>query len=231
MRGTRQGGARLKLVGVGRMLTLALALALGSGRAAATPYDNINVVDPIEDEIRILDYYDSRLLHNRIRLPHLDTRPHQLIELQGIGAPPVSPGRVLEISLARIERRLGRDRSPLFAPHPRYEATPRLFESSLEKTRFEVSMGAEGVLENDGGSGHVVSGSGVQGRLALGLDRLLAYSHYSVGHVDNARRFGDPIIPNNDLIVTTDESFISYTEEQGAWGIQFGLQRLHWGPG
>jgi hypothetical protein len=231
MRGTRQGSARLAAVSVGRMLTLTLALALGSGRAAATPFDNVTVVDPIEDEIRILDYYNSRLLHNRIRLPHLNTRPLQLIELQGIGEPPVEPGRVLEISLARIERRMGRDRSPLFAPNPRFDATPRLFESSLEKTRFEVSIGAEGVAENAWGTSHVISGSGVSGRVALGLDRLLASSHYIVGYFENARRFGDPIIPNNDLIITTDESFISYTEEQGAWGIQFGLQRLQWGPG
>ena len=33
---------------------------------------------------------------------------------------------------------MGRDRSPLFDPNPRFDATPRLFESSLEKTRFEA---------------------------------------------------------------------------------------------
>src|SRR2546426_10790632 len=136
MRGTRQGSARRAVVGVGCML----ALATGSLPAAATPYDNITVVDPIEDELRVLDLYDSGALNNRIRLPHLGTRPLQFIELQGNGPPPPRLDRVREISLARVERLLGRDRSPLFAPHPRYDSTPRLFESNIEQTRFEVSL-------------------------------------------------------------------------------------------
>ncbi len=208
-----------------------LALAVGPLLAHATPYDNIDVSDPIQDELRLLDLYDSGALQGRIRLPHLNTLPQQSIELQGIGAPPPPLDRVREISLARIERLLGRDRSPLFAPHPRYSSTPRLYESSSEQTLFEVSVGAEGVAQNTGGESHLASGSGVHGRLALGLGRLLGFSHYIVGRIDNARRFGDSIFPNTDLIVTTDESFISYSEERGQWGIQFGLNRWHWGPG
>ena len=227
MRVTRQGSARLARAGIGCLL----ALMIGSNRALATPYDNIPVGDPIEDELRILDLYDSGTLHNRLRLPHLGTRPLQSIELQGIGAPPESLGRVRDIAEARVERQLGRDRSPLFGPHSRYDSTPRLFESSSEKTRFEVSTGIEGAAERGVSGSHIVSGSGFQGRIALGLDRLLAYSHYIVGRYDNARQFADPIVPNNDLIVFTEENFISYTEEQGQWGIQFGRNRWHWGPG
>ena len=103
-----------------------LTLALGAKPATATPYDNIAVGDPIEDELRILDLFDPSALQNRIRLPHLDTRPLQSIELQGIGTAPAALGRVREISLARIERQLGRDRSPLFGPDSRYDSTPRL---------------------------------------------------------------------------------------------------------
>ena len=208
-----------------------LTLALGAKPATATPYDNIAVGDPIEDELRILDLFDASALQNRIRLPHLDTRPLQSIELQGIGTAPAALGRVLEIALARIERQLGRDRSPLFGPDSRYDSTPRLFESSIDKTRFELSVGLEGVNRFTGSDSKLLSGSGFQGRIALGLDRLVAYSHYTVGRFDNARDFADPIIPNNDLIVLTDENFISYTEEQGQWGIQFGRNRWHWGPG
>src|SRR5437763_2889966 len=115
MRLTRQGGSRA----LAALLGCWLMLACGSNRAAASPYDNLTVGDPIEDELRILDLYSSDSLQNRIRLPHLDTRPLQLIELQGLGAPPVNPDRVRAISLARIERQLGHDRAPLFAPHAR----------------------------------------------------------------------------------------------------------------
>ena len=209
-----------------------LALAFGAFPAAATPYDNLIVGDPVEDELRILDMYPAQALQNRIRLPHLDSRPLQLIEMQGVGPAPEHPDRVLAISLARIERAFGRDRSPLFAPHYRYESTPRLFESSSEKTRFEVSTGVEGVGTKADGHSAFASGSGFQGRIALGLDRLVAYSHYVVGHYENAQRFADPVATHNsDLIVHTEENFISYTEEQGAWGILFGRSRWHWGPG
>ena len=223
----RLGSARRVVLGIGCLL----ALTVASNRAAATPYDNIAVGDPIEDELRILDLFDSGSLDNRIRLPHLDTRPLQSIELQGIGRWPANPDRVREISLARLERVLGRDRSPLFGPHERYGSTPRLFESSIEKTRFEVSVGIEGRAQSQDRVSRLDSGSGFEGRLALGLDRLLAFSHYIVGRFDNARNFADPIVPDNDVIVLTEETFISYTEEQGQWGIQFGRNRWHWGPG
>src|SRR5437899_452881 len=106
MRVSRHGSARSAALSA----ACCLGLAVGASDAAATPYDNIAVGDPIEAELRILDLYDSKPLHNRIRLPHLDTRPLQIIELQGLGSPPESLDRVRDISLARIERQLGRDR-------------------------------------------------------------------------------------------------------------------------
>src|SRR5262249_19254492 len=118
MRGPRQGSARQAVVGVGCVL----ALTIGAFRAAATPYDDIPVNDPLIGELRVLDLYDSAPLEGRIRLPHLGTQPLQMIELEGIGAPPPPLDRVREISIARVERFLGRDRSPLFTPHPRYDS-------------------------------------------------------------------------------------------------------------
>ena len=205
---------------------------IGVGRpAGANPYDNIAVGDPIESELRILDLFDSRSLEGRFRLPHLHSRPLQYIELQGLGQPLQQPDPVRAVAFARIERALGRNRSPLFWPHDRYGSTPWLFESSSEKTQLEISAGAEGRGEREEGSAHLASGSGFHGRIGLGLDRLLAYSHYVVGRFDNARRFADPIIPNNDITVLTEESYPSYTEERGQWGMQFGRNRWHWGPG
>jgi hypothetical protein len=204
--------------------------AVAAGPAAATPYDNIPVADPIEQEIRILDLFDSRGLHGRIRLPHLATLPLQPIELQGLGQPYDDVNPVTGIALARLERVLGRDRSPLFAPHPTYTSTPRLFDSSSEKTLLQVSTTIEGLAEREEGDSHIASGSGFHGRIGLGLDRLLAFTHYVVGRFDNAQEFANPIVPSNDIIVLPEEAFISYTEERGQWGLQFGRNRWHWGP-
>lgn len=216
---------------VRRRLLLGLALTSCAVPALATPYDYIPVGDPIESEIRILDLLDPAPLQNRLRLPHLHTRPLQSIELQGIGQPPLEPDVVRGISIARLERTLGRDRSPLFAPHPEFGSTRRLFESNTNGEHLEVSVGAEGRADQDDGSSELTSGSGFHGRIALGLHRLLMFSHYVVGRVDNARQFADPIVPGHDIIVLPDETFLSYTEEQGQWGAQFGRSRWHWGPG
>src|SRR6185295_16320619 len=75
-----------------------------AGPAAATPYDNVPVGDPIEEELRILDTYGTAPLHGRIKLPHLNTRPIQSIELQGIGPAPDSLDLARAISIARLER-------------------------------------------------------------------------------------------------------------------------------
>src|SRR5438874_666724 len=103
MGSSRQGWARTSRTCAGCVLSL----LFGAFGASATPYDNIPVGDPIEDEIRILDLFSSAPLQNRIRLPHLNSRPLQFIEMQGIGDPPPHPDRVREISLARIERVFG----------------------------------------------------------------------------------------------------------------------------
>src|SRR5206468_1284456 len=79
---------------------------------------------------------------------------------EGLGAPVEGIGRVQEIALARLERVLGRDRSPLFAPHALYGSTPRLYESSSERTVLQISAGAEGRGEWQDGGSRLVSGSG-----------------------------------------------------------------------
>jgi hypothetical protein len=204
---------------------------LWAGIAAATPYDYLPVGDPIESELRTLDLLDSRPLQGRILLPHLGTRPLQLMEIEGIGAPPDSPDVVRSISIARIERALGRDRGPLFAPHAEYGSTPRVLDYGSELQLLQLSAGLEGRAETDRYGTRLASGSGLHGRVSMGLDRLVAHAHYVVGQIDHARAFADPIIPNNDLIVLPDETYLSYTEERGQWGVQFGRNRWHWGPG
>ena len=193
------------------------ALALAPATARGTPYDYIPVGDPIESELRILDLFDSAPLHNRIRLPTSRPDRSRSSSSRGSGPPQSSPDLIRGISLARIERTLGRDRSPLFSPHYLYTSTPRLFESGSEKTLLEISLGAEGRVLHDEDDWTAASGSGLHGRLALGLDRLVAFSHYVVGKFDDAQSFADPIVANTDIIVLSEETFLSYTER--AWAV------------
>lgn len=207
-------------------------MALLARSALATPYDYLEVGDPLESELRILDLVDEQQLQGRIRLPHLATRPLQLIEIEGSGPPIADPCPVCAVSITRLERALGRDRAPDFAPHPTLRSTPRLLDYGDPAQRLEVSVGVEGrgELYSDDRR-RLVSGSGIQGRISLGLDRLHAYSHYTIGHYDNARTFADPIVAGQDVIVLTDETYLSYTEQHAIWGARFGRARWHWGPG
>src|SRR5262245_15759091 len=225
MRGRRCGGA------FGFAATVLCALGFAFDLAKATPYDNIPVGDPIEAELRVLDAFGPGPLRQRIRLPHLNTLPLQAIELQGLGRPLEDLDPVRAISITRLERALDRDHAPSFIRHDFLRSTPRLLEQNSDHTLLEVSVGAEGAGGIENSETFMVSGSGLDGRIALGLDRLLAFTHYIVGYFDNARAFADPIFPNHDVIVLPEEAFISYTEEQGQWGIQYGRNRWHWGPG
>lgn len=212
-------------------LAVAFLFAAAPEIGRATPYEFLPTGDPVEQELRILDLFSSDSLRGRLRMPRLGTRPLQYFELQGVGAPTESPSGPIAISIARLERVLGRERGPLFAPHPLYESTPRLLDLSAEQSLLQLSMGIEGVGEIVEDQSRLVSGSGLHGRVAVGLDRLVAHSHYIVGRFDNARRFADPILPNNDLIVLPEEAYLAYTEELGRWAAQFGRSRWHWGPG
>src|SRR5512147_1322186 len=91
-------------------LAIALALPFVSSRARATPYEYLPTGDPVEQELRILDLFDSDSLRGRLRLPRLGTRPLQYLELQGLGPPPAAPSVPIATSIARIERMLGRER-------------------------------------------------------------------------------------------------------------------------
>jgi hypothetical protein len=205
------------------------AVALCVGPAAASPRQFLSVGDPIYDELRLLDLFPDSSTAGRIRLPHLDTRPLVLSEIQG-GAPAQATGAAA-ISLARIERVLGRDAGAGFAADPRWPSTPRLLARGPEEQRLEFSAGLEGQGDADADTMTVRSGSGVHLRAGLAVDRWFVYSHLVVGHFDQARSFSDPVIANTDVTTLTEESYISYAGRDDAWGAEFGRDRWHWGPG
>lgn len=201
-------------------------------RAYAVPNEYLPVGDPLEDELRILDVLGPGPAAHRIRLQHLFTRPLQRIELQG-NAPPVDsldPARAT--TLARIERTLGRDADSTFTPDPRYRSTRRTFQHVAPgEQRFDGSFGIEGAATTQPGGHSLITGSGAHVRLGAAIEHWLAFAHLTIGQIANARAFADPIVPNNDLIVYTDETYLSYTADHALWSAQFGRNRWHWGPG
>jgi len=214
-----------------RLLTCAAALAVPAA-ALGSPDETLPVEDPIHAELRVLDLYRSGGFEDRFRLPHLGTLPLQRAELQGEGAPARPDDPVRRIAVARIERLLGRDPVPGRIPDPAYPATPRIFSyAATDREHLEFSAGLEGAGESFDDRSRYLTGSGVHLRSAIGLDRWLVFSHLYAGHVDDARRFADPIVPGNDVIVHTEDTYLAYTAVDGAWSGRFGRSRWAWGPG
>jgi capsule assembly protein Wzi len=213
-------------------LALAAALLLTPAPAGATPDDYLTVGDPLESELRILDVLGPGAATGRIRLQHLFMRPLQVRELEGT-VPPVDsldPARAL--TLARIERALARDAMPGFTPDPRARVTPpALRRLAPGDQRFDVSVALEGSGRSGPERPTIDSGSGLHARLAAAIRHWLVFSHLTIGQVAHARAFSDPIVPNNDFIVYTDETYLTYTAEDALWSAQFGRNRWHFGPG
>lgn len=215
------------------VLTALLLIVLWTpATALASPLEFIPVGDPIESELRLLEVLGPAGPGERVLRPHLGLRPLQRFELQGRAIPPDSPDAARAISFARLERALGRDAAPWFAPHPRWRSTPRSFEAAApEDQRFELSAAAEGSVLADTGEVRFASGSGLRTRLGVQVDQWLLFTNLMAGRVDRARSFADPIVANTDLVVHTEETYLAYTGGEGRWGVQFGRGRWHWGPG
>src|SRR2546426_12235260 len=107
-----------------RGLSAACLLLLAPRPASPAPDAFLPVGGPLEAELRLLDLTDPIPAQRRLLLPHLHTRPLQWRELEGEGAPPESLGPARAISFARLERGLGRNALPGFAPHPVQRSTP-----------------------------------------------------------------------------------------------------------
>jgi hypothetical protein len=73
------------------------------------------------------------------------------------------------------------------------------------------------------------SGSGLHLRMSAGVERWIAFTHLTVGYIENGRTFADPIVHGTDLITHTEETYLAYAAP--AWGLQYGRNRWHWGPG
>jgi hypothetical protein len=209
---------------------VAAALAAASSLpAAANPLEYLPVGDPLEAELRTLDLLDPGPLGGRIQLPRLHTRPLQRFEFQGQGAPPELPA-IYQVSLLRLERAFGRDAVASFAARPGVSSTPRLLETEGgDGSRLEISTGLEGGGSVDQHTSAFIDRSGMRLRMSAGVERWLAFTNLLLGYVQDAHTFTDPVLQHSDFITYTDETYLAYAAP--AWGLQFGRNRWHWGPG
>src|SRR5258706_4002618 len=207
-------------------------LLLTVGRLArAAPDATLPVGDPLAAELRLLDLTDPGPEAGRLLLPHLGTRPLQWRELMG-GAPPAEPADPARaISLVRLGRALARHATPGFAAHPSLRSAPFLWRAAAEGDAVELSAGLEGRGETDRFDSRFVSGSGVQARVTAAFGPWVIDSRLLLGQVDDARSFADPIAPQSDLIVHSEDTSIGYTAGDGRWGARLGRSRWAWGPG
>jgi hypothetical protein len=217
--------------GPGAALLLAAAL-LAPSRAAASPREYLPVGDPLESELRVLDLLGARGTAGRLLLPHLGTRPLRRLEIEGRAPSPETLDVARAISVARLERALGRDAASWFAPDPRWRSTPRLLAAGEpDEQRFELSTALEGSAIADTGDTRFASESGAHARVGVEAGRWLLFSDLLVGRVERARSFADPLVSGTDVIAYTADTYLAWSAADGRLGARIGRSRWHWGPG
>lgn len=201
------------------------ALAAGllfAAPAFAHPQSDLEVGDPLEAEVRLLD------LARAAGAPaHSGTRP--LLRASLLAAESTATaGDATAIAWRRIGRALDRERG---VPKVR-GATPWLMHLDEEGgARFDVSAGIEGTAFANPDTVRLADRFGLHVRGTLGFDRWIAQAHWIVGQVDSARQFADPIVARQDLLATVDQALIGYRGAGNRWGARLGRSRWHWGPG
>ena len=198
--------------------------------ASAHPGADLDVGDPLETEVRTLDLLPDAWTRAGLQPPATHTRPlRRLAVMPAESTLTMAPGAAR--SWRRIERALHRDRPGAAGDRKRGE-TPYLMRlDDAEHSRFDLSARIEGQIDADPDTLRIANFSGLHVRGALGFDRWVLQSHWLVGKVDSASRFGDPIVTGEDLIATAEQALVAYSSMSDSWGGRFGRGRWHWGPG
>jgi hypothetical protein len=206
-----------------------VACACAAPPASAHPLADLEVGDPLEDELRSLELLDPAGRGRAVLLAHLNTRP----VLRDGWAPDsgLVPNALAAISWRRLARALERDRAMApAAPTP--GATPYLAKLEDDQgARFDLSARLEGRLDADRDTTRFADLSGLHVRAALGFDRWILQTHWVVGQVDSARRFADPLVAGHDVLAQPVQALVGYVAPGDRWGARFGRGRWHWGPG
>ncbi len=216
-------------------LALLLTLAAAPRGARAAPGEYLPVTDPLWAELRILELYSPAAAGGRVALPHMGSLPLRRRDLMGPGEPRVPAQGARALALTRIERELARDASAAWPAAPVRGATPRLWQlGANDEERLECSLGLAGEgasrLPLRDARGRWTDGSGAHVRIAAQVDHWLAYSHLWAGQLQGAERFTDALAKGTDLALQTEESYLAY-DGGPRWGLMFGRDRWHWGPG
>jgi len=214
---------------------LALLAVLAAGSAAASPLEFVSPRDPLAAELRVLELYDLPADSGRFRLPHFQSWPLQRLELMGRGAPIGSGPSVRTLVADRLERELQRDAIAAFADARARRSTPRALQREWPgDERLEFSAGLEGGADGTWSGGARDSrwrdGSGLHLRGAVQVDRWLLFSHLTLGHLADARRYTDVLVSGTELAAQTEESYVAYVDGT-RWSVAVGRQRFAWGPG
>ena len=211
------------------------ALLIAPGVASALPGEYLSVTDPLQAELRLLELYAPAAAGGRVRLPGVGSLPLRRRDLMGPGEARVPAFGPRAIALMRIERELAHDAtSQRDAAHVE-GVTPRAWHSGGEdQDRVELSLAAEGAASLSfpfaDSRTRWRDGSGAHARIGAKVDRWLAYSHLWAGQLQGAERFTDALAKGTNLALQTEESYLAY--DGGArWGLMFGRNRWHWGPG
>lgn len=214
---------------------LATVLFLTPRPVPASPLEFVSPRDPLAAELRVLECYELPADSGRFRLPHFNTWPQQRQALMGDGAPIGQGDLVRRLVADRIERELQRDAGVAFADARTRRSTPRLWQRTWPgDERAELSVGLEGGY--DASRSDAVTdtrwrdGSGVHFRAAVQSERLLFFTHFSLGQLAGASRYTDVLLSDTDLALQTEESYAAYTVHPH-WSIAIGRQRFAWGPG
>ncbi len=196
---------------------------------AAHPLADLEVGDPLEEELRALELLDPAGRGRAAVLAHLASRP-----VLRSGWEPDSgaaPNALAAISWRRLERELERDRA-LAPPAPTPGAIPYLAQLRDDQgARFDLSARVEGRIDADRDSTRFEDASGLHLRAGLGFDHWILQTHWVVGQVDSARRFADPLVAGHDVLAQPLQALVGYVAPGDRWGVRFGRGRWHWGPG
>ncbi len=214
---------------VALLLGALLAAVVVPPAAVSHPAADLEVGDPLEAEIRALELVPGAW--GDLPGPAWGTRPWRLRDLVPPAAVP-SAGPIAAPSWRRLERALHREREgPATAGPPGASRHLVRLDEAGEGTRLDLSARLEGRLVGDPDTVRFATLSGLHLRGSLGFRHWVLQSHWLVGQVDSARRFGDPIVTGEDLVATAEQALVAYAEPGARWGARFGRGRWHWGPG
>lgn len=216
------------------VLLLTLALVAGAGAnaraengtasgAARTAPDPWPVASPLYDDLRVLQ------VRGGVRVPGLTARPQSGWALAAVvAADSATPRALPALARARVELAAPLATSGL---DPTVRLPPALLRVGDAESRLTISAFAGFRAESCPDRGFVLTDSTRFGLKASWMvwPGFHLYEELYVADVPGGREFGDPLIPDSDIIIYQDRVFAALHTRVA--DLYFGRDRLAWGPG